>query len=73
MTNNKTPSAEEVADARAAQRFYPDAETVHRSQTGTVLLADAEDMFAGRLPANLFPSIRPGQSVTLSDIVGGEA
>ena len=62
---------EETADAKAAVRFYPSVATIHRAQSGNLLLADAENVFVARLPGDLFPSLRPGQAVKLEEIAYG--
>jgi len=63
---------EEVADARAIVRLFNGFQCgVVRKERGGLLLEDKYGDALLAISGELFPSILPGQSVKLSDIVGG--
>lgn len=69
---------EEVEDAKAILKFFPDADMIART-AGDLSEEDSPELYAatreGRIiliENNLFSSIRPGQSIQLSEICGGE-
>lgn len=65
---------EEVADARAIRRMWPDGEVkFKRDMDGRCALIQIQGCCQGCLglgKVDLFPSLRPGQAVALSDICG---
>lgn len=68
---------EEVANARAIRRMLPDGEVEFmRDMDGRCRLVQIQGCLHGCLSlgkVELFPSVRPGQSISLEDIVGGDA
>lgn len=67
---------EEVADARAIRRMWPDGEVEFtRDMDGRCRLVQTQGCRHGCLGlgrVELFPSVRPGQSVALADILGSD-
>ena len=62
---------QEVEDAKMLLRIFPEhPDSVSRANDGTVTLA-AKGAWRGCLNSDAFPSIRPGQSYTLDEIIGG--
>lgn len=63
---------QEVEDAKTLFRIFPEhLDSVSRANDGTVTLA-AKGAWRGYLNSDAFPSIRPGQSYTLDEIIGSE-
>ena len=70
-------TAEEVGDAKAILRIFPEADIIGRTE-GNLSEEDSPELYvatrAGRIiliENNLFPSIHLGQSAKLSEICGG--
>lgn len=70
---------EEIGDAKAILKFFPDVDMIART-AGDLSKEDSPELYAATrkgsvifIENNLFPSIRPGQSVMLSEICGGDA
>lgn len=67
---------EEVADAKTIRRIWPDGEVkFKRDIDGRCALIQIQGCCHGCLSlgkVELFPSLRPGQSVMLAEIVGGD-
>ena len=61
---------EEVKRVKAAKVLWPRAESV-KKETGAVMLYGADGEAIAGIDTELFPSILPGETVKLSDIVGG--
>lgn len=62
---------QEVEDAKTLLRIFPEQlDSVSRANDGTVTLK-AKGAWRGYLNSDAFPSIRPGQSYTLDEIIGG--
>lgn len=62
---------QEVEDAKTLLRVFPERlESISRSKDGTLNLV-AKGAWRGYLNENAFPSIRPGKSYTLDEIIGG--
>ena len=62
---------QEVEDAKMLLRIFPEhPDSVSRANDGTVTL-EAKGAWRGCLNSDAFPSIRPGQSYTLDEIIGG--
>lgn len=62
---------QEVEDAKTLLRVFPEQlDSISRSKDGTVTLA-AKGAWRGYLNNDAFPSIQPGQSYTLDEIIGG--
>ena len=63
---------QEVEDAKTLFRIFPEhLDSVSRANDGTVTLA-AKGAWRGYLNSDAFPSIRPGQSYTLDEIIESE-
>lgn len=71
LEQNPRFTDQEIADAKAIQRLYPDAYSIKRVIDAKMLLLDDGGFVEGYVPADLFPSIKADQSVKLSDITGG--
>ena len=63
---------EEVKRVKAAKVLWPRAESV-KKETGAAMLYGADGEAIAGIETELFPSILPGETVKLSDVVGGEA
>ena len=62
---------QEVEDAKTLLRVFPEQlDSISRSKDGAVTLA-AKGAWRGYLNNDAFPSIQPGQSFTLDEIIGG--
>jgi len=62
---------QEVEDAKTLLRVFPEQlDSISRSKDGAVTLA-AKGAWRGYLNNDAFPSIQPGQSYTLDEIIGG--
>ena len=62
---------QEVEDAKTLLRVFPERlESISRSKDGTLNLV-AKGAWRGYLNENAFPSIKPGWSYTLGEIIGG--
>lgn len=62
---------QEVEDAKTLLRVFPERlDSISRSKDGTVNIA-AKGAWRGYLNTDAFPSIFPGQSYTLDEIIGG--
>ncbi len=71
MSENGKPrwTAEDIADAKAARRLCPWAETVERSERNTVVFIG--EKIDGAIKG-AFPSLKPGETVTLDEILEAE-
>lgn len=68
-------SEEEVSDAKAIMRLLPWGKTIIRTASGKLcLIGHKPNRWTERelIDESLFPSIRPGQYIAISDIVGDE-
>lgn len=70
LTEKPRFTKEEVEYAKAAKVLWPHAVIV-KKETGAVMLYGADGAAIAEIDADMFPSIRTGQSVKLPDIVGG--
>lgn len=63
---------EEIADAKALIRIFPDKfDAIRRCDEGDLILIRSGN-WTGRVNRDILPSIRPGETVKLSDILGGD-
>ena len=64
---------QEVEDAKAIRRIMSEYTDIARGEgrCGTRLFLTSEDVENYTLDPELFPSLRPGETVTLDDIIGG--
>lgn len=79
LTTGKPFSEEEIWDAKALLKFFPDADAVGRT-AGDLSSEDSPELYVAtskgriiRLNDRAFPSLLPGQCVQLSEICGGKA
>ena len=73
LTDKPRFTQQEVEDAKAIKRLLTEYTGVKRieHQWGTNLLLTSEESEEFAIEPKLFPSIKPGQSYTLDEIVGG--
>lgn len=64
---------QEVEDAKAIQRLMSEYTHISRKEIsyGTYLSLESEDVESYALSSELFPSLRAGETVELTDIIGG--
>lgn len=62
---------EEVADAKKIGELIWDAEVLTKYANGVVWVLDQNEKEIVRVKNGLFPSLRPGQSVRLEDVLEG--
>ena len=64
---------QEVEDAKAIRRIMSEYTDIVRKKDGCVthLFLTSEDVVDYFLDSELFPSLRPGETVTLDEIIGG--
>lgn len=64
---------QEVEDAKAIQRLMSEYTHISRKEIsyGTYLSLESEDVESYALSSELFPSLRAGETVKLTDIIGG--
>lgn len=64
---------QEVKDAKAIQRLMSEYTHISRKEIsyGTYLSLESEDVESYALSSELFPSLRAGETVELTDIIGG--
>lgn len=62
---------EEIADAKTVWRMFPKVAIVSRGCAGHLIFGDKDKMvqFVLQPNAKVFPSLRPGQSVRLEDVL----
>lgn len=61
---------QEVKRAKAIKVLWPKAEKLYRG-AATITIYTRSQLFVIDLHAELFPSLRPGETVTLDEIIGG--
>ena len=64
---------QEVEDAKAIRRLMSEYTHISRKEIsyGTYLSLESEDVESYALSSELFPSLRAGETVELTDIIGG--
>ena len=62
---------QEVELVKAIRALFPKATFLERVSCGTLGLSNNTEGWMAEIDSDLFPSIKPGQSYTLDDIIGG--
>lgn len=72
LTDKPRFTEEEVADAKTVWRMFPKVAIISRGCEGHLIFGDKDKMvqFVLQPNAKVFPSLRPGQSVRLEDVLG---
>jgi hypothetical protein len=63
---------QEVEDAKTLMRMYPRYDSIRRHSELSIALICNGDIRGGYIHGAMFPSIKEGETVKLSDIAGGE-
>ena len=62
---------QEVEEAKAVKILFPRATHLRRIRPNESVSALSNECFVVNINSELFPSLRPGESVTLDEIIGG--
>lgn len=70
IVRRKRFTPQEVEDAKAIKRLSPIVMDIYRVNTGSLFLISERYSYGDLLDVDLFPSIGPGESYTLDEIIG---
>ena len=62
---------QEVEDAKAVKILFPNVTHLHRILPNGPVCALSKECFVVNINSELFPSLRPGETITLGEIIGG--
>jgi hypothetical protein len=69
LTDSPRFTSQEAEDAKVLLRAFPCYDTVERNDIGTVHISAAK-MGWRTISRNMFPSVKPGETVSLKEIAG---
>lgn len=70
IVRRKRFTEQEIEDAKAIKRILPNMQAVRRNGIGALCISGSRCEYLSFLANSLFPSIAPGESYTLDEIIG---